>query len=80
MAIDDFRVTFRCADFNTSAKFISRSKEDSYQLINKRRGRGTYDDRLIQKSYLEMAEDGIYNDPYTKPVDWMKKVCTDYSQ
>ena len=80
MAIDDFRVTFRCADFNSSAKFISRSKEDSYQLINKRRGRGTYDDRLIQKSYLERSEDRIYNDPYAKPVDWMKKVCTDYSQ
>ena len=40
MSVDDFKVSIRCLDFDSSYRFITRSRADSYRLINTRRGKG----------------------------------------
>ena len=79
MAIDDFKVGIRCGNFNTTANFIKRSRNDSYLLINKRRGLGDYNDTLVSSNKYEREFERIFNSGYKAPDDWLKDVCGFYS-
>ena len=79
MSIDDFKVSLRCLDFDSSYKFITRTRAESYRLINTRRGKGNSSEFIYKSSALEKRFEQLDKlltaNTDSNPKDWVSQFC-----
>ena len=79
MSVDDFKVSLRCLDFDSSYIFIRRARADSYRLINERRGKGNSSEFIYKSSALEKRFEQLANvmsaNSDSNPKDWGSQFC-----